>query len=488
MVNNQSRTGQAFWLSIGNLVSFSFGIISSAILSRVFSVEEYGTYRQVLYVYSTLLTVFTLGLPRAYSFFLPRIPKQQGHDAVKRINIIFLTLGFLFSCLLFFGADAIGSILKNNELPTCLRYFALTPMFLLPVMGIESIMATYKLSSYVTIYIILSRVFTLIFVVAPVFLFSSGPNGAVIGFTIASALCCAVGLYLERKPFKGLCLEKSKLSIKSVLKYSFPLLIASLWGIIINSAPQFFISRWYGTEAFAEFANGFIELPFAGMIIGAVATVLLPEISRLSTDKNNIHKVLDLWRSSFEKSAKLIYPLAIFACVFASPIIEVLYGNKYSNAAIYFHIILVINLIRVVPYAPIMMGLDMGKQYANSSSITAIMVVIMDLIWVTMSNNPYGIAVIQCFGVLLQVIILFTYISKATNTPILQLVPYKFCLKIIIISLIPSFLSLWIGTYFEIAIIKLIIGALIFAITYLFLCYCFNVSYKSLILPLLKKR
>ena len=57
-INAQSNSGQAAWLAVANLISFSFGIVSAAILSRFLSVEEYGSYRQVLYVYGTLLTVF----------------------------------------------------------------------------------------------------------------------------------------------------------------------------------------------------------------------------------------------------------------------------------------------------------------------------------------------------------------------------------------------------------------------------------------------
>lgn len=304
MLNNKSRTGQAFWLGIGSLVSFSFGIVSAAILSRLLSNEEYGTYHQVLYVYNTLLIVFTLGLPRAYSFFLARLPIEQGKKSIDKIYYIFLLLGSIFSALLFFGADIIGSVLKNAALPSCIRCFALTPIFLLPVLGIESIMATYKKTLYATVYVILSRLFNLLCVVLPVIVFKGGANVAVMGFTVSSAICCVIGLYIERKPFIEIVSQKSTLSIVSVFKYSFPLLIASIWAIVINSAPQFFISRWYGTEAFAEFANGFIDLPFAGMIIGAVATILLPEISRLSKDGTNNENILVVWHSSFVKSAK----------------------------------------------------------------------------------------------------------------------------------------------------------------------------------------
>ena len=483
MINNQSRTRQAFWLGIGSLVSFSFGIVSSAILSRILTVEEYGTYRQVLYVYSTLLIVFTLGLPRAYSFFLARLPLEQGKKSIEKINTLFLLLGSVFSLLLFFGANFIGTILKNPALPTCIHYFALTPIFLLPVLGIESILATYKKTVYATLYIILSRLFNLICVVIPVIIWNGGANTAVLGFTVSSAICCWIGLFLERRPFKNTKTEKSPLSLINVLKYSFPLLLASIWAIMINSAPQFFISRWYGTEAFAEFANGFIELPFAGMVISAVSTVLLPEISRLSQDESNIDRVLTIWRSSFEKSAKIIYPLAIFTCIFAPQIVECLYGSKYTGATAYFRLIVVINLMRVVPYAPIMMGLDMGHKYAVANLIPALLAVILDLIWVYTFNNPYGIAAIQCFVILVCVTIMLFYIAQRTNVRVSFLLPVSFCSKIIIVSIISSLLAyLSVSLVFSVinTFLQLLIGTILFGIIYLLLCFSLKINYLDL--------
>ena len=58
-MSNNSNTVQAFWIALGSLFSFGFAIVSSMILSRYFPKEDYGTYKQVLYVYTTLLTVFT---------------------------------------------------------------------------------------------------------------------------------------------------------------------------------------------------------------------------------------------------------------------------------------------------------------------------------------------------------------------------------------------------------------------------------------------
>ena len=66
-----SNSRQAAWVAIGSFFSFIVGIVSPMILSRYFDKGDYGTYKQVMYVYNTLLTIFTLGLPKAYAYFLP---------------------------------------------------------------------------------------------------------------------------------------------------------------------------------------------------------------------------------------------------------------------------------------------------------------------------------------------------------------------------------------------------------------------------------
>ena len=142
-IKNSSNTIQATWLGIGSLVSLGFGIISAAILSRFLSKTDYGTYKQVLYVYNTLLIVFTLGLPRAYSYFLARVNKEEGFSLVQKINSMFFVLGAIFSIVLFLGSSLFADLLNNPELKLSLQYFSLTPILMLPLMGIESVMATY---------------------------------------------------------------------------------------------------------------------------------------------------------------------------------------------------------------------------------------------------------------------------------------------------------------------------------------------------------
>ena len=134
--NRKSRTLQALWLAVANLSSLSVTLVLQAILCRYMTTSEYGTYSQVLYVYNTLLVVFSLGLPKAYSYYLARVSPEEGRDVVCKLNVLFLALASVFSCFLLWEAAPIARWLGNALLAEPLRLFAAAPLLLMPVMGV----------------------------------------------------------------------------------------------------------------------------------------------------------------------------------------------------------------------------------------------------------------------------------------------------------------------------------------------------------------
>ena len=225
------------------------------ILSRYFNKADYGTYKQVMYVYNTLLTVFTLGLPKAFSYFLPRVELSQSKNLIRKITNLFFLLGGLFSLLLFVFAPQISVFLKNLDLTKALRIFAIVPFFLLPTMGLDGILATFKQSKFIALYHISTNVFKLVCVALPVMIWDLGYEQALMGFVISSFITFLLALYFKYKPIRKEANEKCGVTYKDIFRFSIPLLTASLWGIIISSADQFFISRYFGNEIFADFSN-----------------------------------------------------------------------------------------------------------------------------------------------------------------------------------------------------------------------------------------
>ncbi len=432
-----NNTKQAFWVALGSLFSFGFAIVSSMILSRYFNKGDYGTYKQVMYVYNTLLTVFTLGLPKAFSYYLPRVDISQAKDLIKKITRLFFILGAVFSIILYVFAQPIADFMNNQDLKEAIQVFSPVPLMMLPTMGLEGILSTFRKNKFMTLYTVVTRLFMLVCVTIPIIFFNGGYIEAIWGFVISSFLSFAFALYLEFMPVRNSGNVKCEITYNQIFKFSLPLLYASLWGILIASADQFFISRYFGNEVFAEFSNGSMELPFVGMIVGACATVLSPIISKISNSNFDPQKELySLWISVFEKSAKLIYPLVIYCIVFADVVMVMLYGEQYANSAIYFRIKSIYSFFAVIIYAPIIINIGKVKQYSNVHMIAAISIIILEFICIKTLYSPYAISVISLLVQLGKTFSLMYLVAKYFNIDILKLFPFKIIIKILIPSLI----------------------------------------------------
>lgn len=480
-----------FWVSLGSLFSFSFAIVSSMILSRYLSKNDYGTYKQVMYVYTTLLSVFTLGLPKTFSYFLPRLDISQAKSLIKKVINLLFTLGLVFSILLYIFSSQIASFLKNPDLGFALKVFSLVPLFILPTMGLDGILATYHKTKVLATYTALTRLFQLFCVIIPILFMNGNYIQALIGFTISSFISLLFALYIILNTFKNQDTRSCEISYKEIFKFSLPLLYASLWGILISSADQFFISRYFGTKVFAEFSNGAMELPFIGMIVGATATVLSPVFSKMSHEKLNPQKeIFPIWMSVFEKTVKLIYPLIIYFWFFADVLMIILYGQQYNNSSIYFRIKTIVNFFTLIVYAPLIINIGKVKFYANVHMYIAFALIILEYCSIKIFNSPYAISVVSLICQLGKTYILLTVVANFFDVKIYQLFPNKLIIKIVLPSIIILLIEHYILVeYFRInpLLVLLTSSVIYFSLFFIYSLYA-KLDYFSIIKPLISNK
>lgn len=444
-----------------------------------------------MYVYNTLLTIFTLGLPKAFSYFLPRVELGQSKSLIRKITNLFFLLGGAFSLLLFVFSPQIALILKNPDLTKALRIFAIVPFFLLPTMGLDGILATFKQSKFIAVYHISTNIFKLLCVALPVMVLDLGYEQALMGFVISSFITFLLALYLKYLPVRNEGNEKCEITYKDIFKFSIPLLTASLWGILISSADQFFVSRYFGNEVFAEFSNGSMELPFVGMIVGACATVLSPIFSRLSHEQVDPKKdIYPLWMSVFEKTAKLIYPLVIYCMVFADIVMVTLYSGKYIDSQNYFRIKLITNFFTLISYGPLIINIGKVKYYSRVHMVTAFLVIGLEFLSVKTLQSPYAISWISMLCHVGKIFAMLFMVSKFFGVKFYQLFP----LKLIGLILIPSALFLLLERWILIDLchlnswLVLFVSLIVYALVYFAYSIFVKMDYIGLIAPLIKKK
>lgn len=490
-LNGNSNIGQALWVGLGSLSSFALAIVSAAILSRYFDKIEYGTYRQILYVYNSLLIIFTAGLPTVFSYFLPRYSIEEGKDIVWKISKMLFYFGVMFSVFLFLSSGLIANILNNPELAIGLKYFSPIPMLLLPTLGIEGIFSTYKKTIFIAIYNTLSRLLMLLFIVLPVILLKGSYLYAIYGWIAVSIITLISAFYFKNIPFRGVTKKRTSLKINEVFKYSLPLVGASIAGVAIKSADQFYISRYFGTEVFAEYANGFIQIPFVGMVTGATSLILMPQFSKMIYDKTEINKIATVWKSALTKSAIIIYPMVIFFIFNAKPIVVLLYSENYLNSVVYFQIAMIVNFFNIIVFAPLLFSLGETKYYSKIQMLGAIAAWGGGFIIVNTVFKPEFIAFLSVGITILLVIANMFKVSNILKLSLLKLIPVKSFLNVGIHSVLIISLVL-LGKYYcwsslnnmAILVINFICFVILLATTSKF----FNINYFSIVTPLISKK
>lgn len=437
-----------------------------------------------------MVTVFTLGLPKAFSYFLPRVDENQAKSLIKKITNLFFLLGGSFSIILFFASDYIAIFLKNPDLAYALKIFSPVPFLMLPTMGLDGILSTFRKTKFMALYTVMTRVLMLLCVAVPVVVFDGGYIQAIFGFVVASLISFSIAIYLKYYPVKDKGNDPVETTYKEIFKFSMPLLYASLWGILISSADQFFISRYFGTKAFAEFANGSLELPFVGMIIGATSTVLSPIFSRMNHENLDPKKeIFPIWESVFKKSAMLIYPLVIYTWFFADVLMVVLYGEQYETSSTYFRIKTVVNLFTLIAYAPLIINIGKVKYYANVHMYGAIILIVAEYLSVLAFNSPYVLVAVSVLCQIGRIYFMLRMVAKYFEVNFFQLFPLKLIGQI----LIPSCIILYAEYYLLVkhfdlnSVLTLFISFLVYAGLFFIYSIIIKLDYFSIVKPLISK-
>lgn len=349
MTSKNNLLSQGIWLGMANSSNMIVAILSSVILSRYFDKIEYGTYKQIIFVYNTFLVIFQAGLPSVFSFFLPRYSLPEGKYIMRKLNMMLFVLGLLFSVFLYLFSSSIADLLNNPELAGGLKIFSLFPLFTLPTLGIEGLYVSLKNTKFIAFYQITTRLVMLCCIVLPIVLINGASyKVAVIGWGIASAFAFFVALWAKNKPYKDFVAERVIGISKQIFRYSLPIMGSSILLLLFNSVNQIVISRYCGVETFAEFSNGFLTLPFIPIFVAPFRQLLVPIFSK-SSQVNEYDNAISEFNKGVVKLSIIVIPLILFSMFFAKDIMAFLYGEQYRSSSVYFQINLFYNLFELFP-------------------------------------------------------------------------------------------------------------------------------------------
>jgi O-antigen/teichoic acid export membrane protein len=448
---------QAGIISAADFLRLFIKTVIGMFLARILTQAEYGTYRQLFLLYTIISAIFLVGIPQSVYYFIPKADEAQKKKIITQTLDIVSILGLLGTVLIIISRSWISESFNNPQLFKALLVFALYPFFMFVTQLYYSIMISLQRPRKAALYVILSVICDFLLILGTAILTRNllYIAAAIIISVFIQWIYARINLksHTERSGFLNFDIEL----VKSQVKFSLPIGIAAIVGVISSQIDKLVISSNFSPELFAIFSVGATELPFIGIITNSVNAIILPEMSRRTDDKS----VVDLYRGAVRKNALLLLPIFTFCVILAPQIIQILYSAKYLDAVVFFRIYLFTIPLRIATYGLLFQVYNKTRYIFILSFITLILTTALSIVLIGIIGIK-GPAIAAVFVTYLTVMLYLILIKYKLKLNILQLFPVLAILKTMLSAILAAILTYPIIHLSENIYIQFVIGTVIF--------------------------
>jgi O-antigen/teichoic acid export membrane protein len=300
-------------------------LLMTLAFSRKLPQAFYGTYQQLWVNLQVLLAIATMGIPA----LLITMPFEIVYSYLLSINRkvkLGITLWFLAIAIVF-------AIIQNRYFPEAnAAVFFFLFLFNLIALIAESMLIAAK--NY-TFLLVSTLAYTVAYIVIH-YLYLSHT------ISLPCLLYLLVVAALGKMAITIICAKKSCALVNTSIhtntnhKIWLQLYLYDLLQIAFRWGDKFLLAFIIPKALFATYFNGTIEVPFLGLILGAVGSALLVNLNDSNNDSDAL-KLTVIKRSSGYLSS-IVFPVFCFLALYYKELFAVVFQHRYDEAATLFFI------------------------------------------------------------------------------------------------------------------------------------------------------
>ncbi len=440
--------------------------IVNALLARAWTLPEFGRFSAVWILGNTLAPVFLLGVPTALLYIFPRrSPGDPRRILVWQSTVVLSASACLLVALLWFAGGSISRWLSSPASTDLVIPFL---PYVFSVVAAGHVEAALVASGRATWQAGLSLVGAVGLVAIAVLAYGLdwGIRETLWSLSAIGAGRCGVG-WLALALSMGSPGTLSMSGVGTLLGYASRIGLNDAVGSLSRAVDRMVVLTFLGTADLALYHVGAIEVPVS-LMLAAVVTVLVPEVSRL-TAAGQLDAVAELFRGAVGRLALLILPLFFFLYVHAETVIELYLPAEYSRTTEVFRIFLLALPLRCAVYNPILVGTGRATWALYGSLGDLCVNVALSLFFVQALLPAHaqwallGPAVATVLATWGQVAVLVTLLARSLGQSWRVVLPWARLGRVSVVSLLAAATSLsvtlgWQGS----PALRLVIAAILF--------------------------
>lgn len=321
----ESTFRPALLLMLGRALGFAVSFSIPVVLVRIFDQAEFGTYKQLFLIYSTLYGVAQLGMAESLFYFLPMAPRERGRYILNAL--VALAVAGL-ACLVLLGTTgaSISRWLSNSALSEHVPLLGLFLGLMVISAVLEIVMISHKRYLWASLSYAFSDVLRAALFIIPV-LFVQQLEGLLVGAVGFASLRLGAALYYLVREFGGELRPDAAL-LRRQLAYAVPFEMAVLVEIAQANFHQYAVSYHFDAATFAVYAVGCLQIPLVEFVASSGANVMMVRMTEAIRDGRGA-AVVAVWHDTTRKLALVFFPLVGVLVLNAREIIIVLFTESY---------------------------------------------------------------------------------------------------------------------------------------------------------------
>jgi O-antigen/teichoic acid export membrane protein len=417
-----SKKTKVLALSLGQGTASAVSLIVAVVLSRLLSKSDYATYRQTFLVFHFIAPLLALGLPSAIFYFLPA-SENRRRGILSDCLVLLLTSGTVFCAFLALGgARILAARFQNPALEHTLLLLCPYAIASLAMTIVGPVLIVQERVKRLGVFKTVSAVLVGVAAVAPVLL-SKRIELGVLGRSLMTLIVTAVGLLLAVRALPRDSWAPRLRSMNETIRLALPLGLSAAIATLSMELDKVIVSSIATPEEFVVYANGAIEIPFIGIVTGAITAVVLAEM-RASIVRGDTAAAIRLFRETAEKSSLILLPAMVFLFIGAEAFFSTLFSEKYIGSAAPFRVYLLLLPIRTIVFGSLLVSLGKTREILLRTVVSLAVNAATSVVLVHVFG-PIGAAVATIATTFFwSVPYNLALISRATDTPWHHLIPF----------------------------------------------------------------
>ena len=341
------------WTTLATVYKAVLQLVQLAFVAHLLSAKDIGLYALLQIIFAFAILIFDMGIGPAVVHY-----QNVSRGRLKQLGAVNLLIALILTIAVAALSPLIALLFNAPELVPALQLFSLT--FLILGVSRLNLSTLQKQLSFTSIALAEIFAFSVGFATTLYLIFSGkGIWGLIYGFMLQQALLSLAYLYFTEFAFY-FALPKSFRKLKKYINYGAFKSMDAVVNYFNSQIDLIVVAKLLGTEVLGGY-NLIRQFCFRpAMVINPVITrVAFPYMAKLQKSDT----LSTSYRSMLNLLASINFPLYLGFAVFADPIVDIMFGERWGHLVPLLQILSVWCLIRSVfnPVGSLMMAIGKVK-------------------------------------------------------------------------------------------------------------------------------